>query len=244
MVITSCGRRDLLDKTISSLMDTDWGEFSNKIIIEDSGDAEMNEYLHDRYHDVFDLILCNERNLGKHASIDKAYSYVETEYVFHCEDDWFFYRKGFVRDSLTVLENCPAVSMVGLRSFYWDYLKHHAQFAIKERYVVECVPYYTILDESPKNPMNGYSLNPGLRRLEDVRRMGSHAELGGEYRFSAYFLARNMEMVVLENAAVDHIGWGRGLNDPKMGKYLQIKKLKNLAKAILNLFGANYILHN
>jgi len=245
LVITSCGRMDLLDKTISSLQATDWNDFAFKILIEDSGDKEIWNYLDKTYINTFDLIIKNEKNLGKHASIDTAYSHVKTKYIFHCEDDWWFFRPGYVKDSLRILERYAWVSMVSLRSTYWDMHKNGYQLSADTRHVVDDkIAFYTMKDKSEKNPMHGYSLNPGLRRLGDVKEMGSHVLLGGEYKFSAWFLSHGKQMVFLENSAVDHIGWGRGLSDPNQGKSIFIKNVKNLIKAILNIFGAHYILHN
>ncbi|MCQ5167817.1 hypothetical protein NE645_17870, partial [Roseburia hominis] len=35
-----------------------------------------------------------------------------TAYIFHCEDDWEFYRPGFVEDSRAILENKPEILQV------------------------------------------------------------------------------------------------------------------------------------
>ena len=33
-------------------------------------------------------------------SIDSVYSTIDTEYIFHCEDDWEFYDSSFIEKSL------------------------------------------------------------------------------------------------------------------------------------------------
>jgi len=46
---------------------------------------------------IFEVLVKNPverfklKNIGQIKSIDKAYSMVDTEYIFHCEDDWEFY---------------------------------------------------------------------------------------------------------------------------------------------------------
>ena len=241
LVVTSCGRMDLLDQTLESLFETDWSEFEYKIIIEDSGDQKNKDYIEHKYGHKFDLILFNEKNIGKLKSIDKAYSFVKSKYIFHCEDDWFFHRKGFLNDSVEILESDKNISTVNLRSYYWD-LKTYSKYVVSARRSVKCVHYYVIEDNS-KMPMNGFSLNPGLRRKSDILDLGELSNIGAEYLLSSAFLKKGMHMVILENSAIAHLGWGRGLEDP--GKQsLIFKKLKNLIKSFLNIFGGNYHLHN
>ena len=47
----------------------------------------MAARLIEEFGDVFD-VLVNKKRMGQLFSIDKAYSLVTTEYIFHCEDDW------------------------------------------------------------------------------------------------------------------------------------------------------------
>ena len=49
-------------------------------------------------------MIINEKRLGQMKSIDKAYSEVDTEYIFHCEDDWKFFKNGFIEKSMKLLE--------------------------------------------------------------------------------------------------------------------------------------------
>lgn len=82
-VITSCGRPDLLQQTISSLRNC---SFDQKIIIEDSADENTWRQIENLYSDW--TLINNEQRMGQFPSIKKAYSLVETDFVFHCEDDW------------------------------------------------------------------------------------------------------------------------------------------------------------
>ena len=49
----------------------------------------------------------NEKKLGQARSIDLAYSMVETEYIFHCEEDWEFYVGEFIEQSISILKTTP-----------------------------------------------------------------------------------------------------------------------------------------
>jgi hypothetical protein len=45
-------------------------------------------------------------------SIDRAYADVTTPFIFHCEDDWRFFRSGFIEESLLLLEHFADISTV------------------------------------------------------------------------------------------------------------------------------------
>tara|TARA_B100000795_G_C22449033_1_gene304905 strand:+ start:89 stop:466 length:378 start_codon:yes stop_codon:yes gene_type:complete len=61
-------------------------------------------------------IIFNDNNIGQIASIDKAYSFVETPYIFHLEDDWEFYNSGFIEESLNILNIDRNILMVSIRA--------------------------------------------------------------------------------------------------------------------------------
>ena len=62
LVITSCGRFELLEKTISSLINR--YPFTEKIIIEDSGNLKVINKIKEKYDSDF-TILINEKTLDK-----------------------------------------------------------------------------------------------------------------------------------------------------------------------------------
>ena len=101
LVITSCRRYDLLKQTITSMQP--WiGKFSRRIVIEDS------DY-RPRYFDELEAkgftVLINGSTLGQHRSIDLAYGQVDTEFIFHCEDDWEYLAEPNFRAAKHILEN-------------------------------------------------------------------------------------------------------------------------------------------
>ena len=91
VVMTSCNRPDLLSKTLSSFMVKNTFSLDKFIIIDDSGKINCNEDVINRFRDKLKITsIYNKVNIGQIQSIDKAYSYVKTKYVFHCEEDWLF----------------------------------------------------------------------------------------------------------------------------------------------------------
>ena len=46
--------------------------------------------------------LLTGEHVGQLAAIDMAYSLVETEYIFHSEDDWLYIKPGYIEESLEI----------------------------------------------------------------------------------------------------------------------------------------------
>ena len=95
IVITSCGRPDLLERTIGSFLKYNpETPIAQWIISEDSGIPDINKDIVAKYP-TFTWIHARERR-GQIKSIDEAYSHVKTPYVFHLEEDWETYRGGVI----------------------------------------------------------------------------------------------------------------------------------------------------
>jgi hypothetical protein len=208
-VLTSCGRFDLLVETISSFLAFNTAPIARYVIVEDSGDASVRDILAS-FDARFELLL-NEERRGQIESIDRGYSSVSTPYIFHCEDDWRFFRSGFVEESLLLLENFANISAVLCR--------RARQNAVHDRFTrsmgvsrlggVEFRQPALGVDES----WGGYSFNPGLRRLADYRRIGSFAACGHEMEVSRWFKREGMGVASLEQPACETTGLRRHVHD-------------------------------
>ena len=89
LVVTSCGRLPGLRRTIASFLAANTYPIDRYLIMEDSGDVRMAGRVIEEFGDVFDVVV-NKRRMGQLFSVDKAYSLVHSDFVFHCEDDWVF----------------------------------------------------------------------------------------------------------------------------------------------------------
>ena len=79
-VFTSFGRLDLLSQTINSFTRYNTHPIDKYIIIDNSTIPSIYDGIKNIVTDLNNtLILANEENIGQVASIDKAYSYVDTE---------------------------------------------------------------------------------------------------------------------------------------------------------------------
>lgn len=234
LVITSCNRLHLLEKTIQSFLQFNTYPLSQKIIIEDSGKPELYKELQKNYGTEFE-ILFNEKPLGQAASIDRAYSQVHCPYIFHCEDDWEFYRPSFIEDSLVFLCEFPKLKQVLLRSIHHDYLVHHKTVNFhSEPLAVRGIRAYKskMAPQFAESDWVTHSYNPGLIRRVDYERIGKY-EGKTEAEISKFYKDIGFYSVALENDVILHLGWeestlGHGPN----GRNRQPSVLKKLRHKI------------
>lgn len=223
VVLTSCGRFDLLKTTIESFLKFNTYPVRKFIITEDSGKEEVYEVIPKGLESNFSVII-NKPALGQTKSIDLAYSMVDTEYIFHCEDDWEFYRSGFIEDSLKVLKSNTQILQVWLRDFYHDIKVHCSFHYLGSRKSEGNTVFYKI--ESTKSDWQGFSFNPGLRRLRDYLSIESYQKFESEKALSKKYAALGFYAVILENSAVAHIGWGNHVEDVREKKKKRSRKKK------------------
>ena len=226
VVLTSCGRLDLLKSTLNSFILNNTHYIERFIIIEDSGDKEIGEELiklnEEKYKSMFTIVL-NEKQIGQTASIDKAYDMVkdECDYIFHCENDWLFYKRGFIEDSIKVLESQPKVLQAWIRPKNDGILNkiEDRVFVLpggmKVRRVLP-VNYSTGQineDGTPRIVHNymGFSFNPGLKRVSDYKLIGNYKSKNEEHLVDAFYRDNGYMVVSLstndQEGYVRHNGW-------------------------------------
>lgn len=100
---------------------------------------------------------------GHAYNLNNLYSHVKTEWVFHCEDDWLFTRKGhFIRECLEIAEKLDNVKQVGI----FRTLREEGVRVIDG--VCEIQDYAAYGGE--RNPT--FSLNPGLTNATALKEIG------------------------------------------------------------------------
>jgi len=208
-VVISAGRFDLLETTLDSFLEYNSAAVARHILVEDRGGEAVLDVLK-KYPVKFDVMI-NQPPIGAIAGVDRAYSSVATPYIFHCEDDWRFFRPGFVEESMALLEAFPEISMVLCR--------RRGQSAVSDLiYQGELRTYrgiaYRVAPKLAHPHWLGYSFNPGLRRLSDYKEIGSFGRWGVEIDASIFFKRRGMAMAVLEEPACETTGWKRHVSDP------------------------------
>tara|TARA_A100001015_G_C15019512_1_gene727274 strand:+ start:2288 stop:2716 length:429 start_codon:yes stop_codon:yes gene_type:complete len=114
-VLTSCGRPELLNRTLISFFKFNDYKFKDLFLVEDSFDENMYEKIKNRWGKHLKII-CNKQKKGQIKSIVDTYKLIDTPYIFHCEDDWIYTRKNFIKESLKILETDEKIIQVWLES--------------------------------------------------------------------------------------------------------------------------------
>ena len=176
--LTSCGRWDLLEKTISSLVSYWDGKPPAAFYIHDDSGwqnpslmKELDRFLMRHWQIMADWTFSNRK--GQPHAIDMAYMLVQTPYIFHCEDDWEFYNTGFIADSRSVLETEPKCASVWIRHPN-DRNQHTVLPGVK---LTKQGVRYQQMATRHKGNWHGMTWNPGLRRLSDYLAMGKFTDM-------------------------------------------------------------------
>lgn len=213
-VLTSCGRFDLLRRTLDSFFRHNTYPLRDFFLIEDSAKAGVENHIPAAIRAGPVKVRVNRPPMGQVAAVDKVYAEVTTPYIFHMEDDWLFYRPGFIEDSKKILQAEPCALLVQLRSYHHDLAYYGVRpLRLGVRRIVDGVAFHRL--ESGHAHSQCFSFNPGLRRRCDYPAGGYAALAGGgtgaevEVAASEHYAARGYFQVVLENDAVKHIGFGR-----------------------------------
>jgi hypothetical protein len=219
LVVTACNRNDLLKRTLDSFIRTNCGGAKpDAAIIIEGGGADKPDWLKNDIHYYSSNIgtvtyIRNEGRKGQIYSIDRAYSMVKTDYIFHCEEDWEFVQGGgWMTESKLLLEQYPQIIQVSLRGDTgWHTLIDKPPYTCKI-----AQPYW-------REGWGGISFNPGLRRLSDYKKIGSYGRyttygttgLGHELMLSKMLLDTGYVIADLNRVIVTHTGGSCSrANDP------------------------------
>lgn len=217
LVITSCNRSDLLNITLKSFFKFNTYPIKKVIVIEDSGiKGCIDESVKHIPENIEQKIIYNETNIGQIKSIDIAYSFVETEYIFHCEDDWEFYDYGFIEKSLDILSINDKIYTVWLRE-YQNYRVVMNGHPVNPQ-IINNIYHILMPFKERTNIWSGFTFNPGLRRLKDYKlfmpyssyKNSKECNCGGveQALSNLYFKNSYISAITLnEKGYVKHIGW-------------------------------------
>lgn len=226
-VLTSCGRQDLLQETLDSFFKhcDRLDLFKEFIIIEDSTEKGVNDFVIERYPGYKFKLIYNDERLGMMHSIEKAYEYVDTEYIFHCEDDWRFLKGDFLFSSLSILASDRKCLQVWLRH-YTDTNGHPTSSLVTHAGKVGGgFTRYRFVRKDFGGVWSGFSTNPGLRRKADMIKFSGLTGFsfpgadGLEAKASVYYKNAGYHTVLLDSnndkGFVEHIGWERSVIQQK-----------------------------
>ncbi|MGI2031416.1 glycosyltransferase family 2 protein [Rhizobium panacihumi] len=201
MVVTSCRRFDLLERTLRSFFTYNDYPLKEVIVIEDSDDEGIFK-LAEMFPEQPIRIIFNKVNIGQSRSVDKAYAEVETPYIFHIEDDWEFTNPGVIaalKETL-VAEPETLLALARTETDMQGYVRSvrtrtRNGVAYKRLYPELHFMWYT------------FTFNPSLKRTADYRQIvGGYSAVGNEYALNQYYKAQSRTMCWVLAQDVRHIG--------------------------------------
>ncbi|MHA2084105.1 MAG: glycosyltransferase family 2 protein [Candidatus Thorarchaeota archaeon] len=206
-VFTSCGRFNLLKKTLESFIKFNTHRLEKIIIIENSGILESEEVLErmvKKFENKFQIIV-NETNIGQVSSIDKAYSFIDTDYIFHSEDDWEFFDYGFIEKSIDVLESDDKILNINLRVRFDGERGSMHPLEPFTKQTKNGIIYYEYKRDY-LGEWHGFSWNPGLRRLSDYDLIKPYITYTNEQGVGQKYKELDYRSGCLEKFYCRHIG--------------------------------------
>ena len=202
VTVTAFNRTDLLEITIDTFLQFNIYPVERIIVTDDSGIIGVNDHLKKKYKLINIEFVYNSKRIGQIRTIDNMYRTVNTEYIFHLEEDWKFLKSGFMEKSIETLESDPMLLQVQIRGQ-------------DDMYGIPIVPgndLYDYVSKGFRGVWHGFSLNPGLRRLEDYELVKPYAQWGGEPQISIRYNDLGYTTAILKDKYIQHIGEGRHTN--------------------------------
>jgi hypothetical protein len=227
IAITSCGRYKLLQKTIQSLQQSIDITQYKKIITEDSRDKnhiqqmkKANESWFLRWRRIIYTWWSNKKNPWEShkSALEALYNAIDTTYVFHCEDDWYFTRMKFnyLELSKAILEKNHSIGIISLRNRFQKTENNIwlSSKKIKEIYFSNESYLYFWFHCIRLNPYTNtqefYTLNPWLRRTTESKKIIIwHEKNVDEWKMWERYKSMWLFTVNLEPPIVEHIWWLR-----------------------------------
>ena len=203
--LTSCGRPDLLARTLQSFRRFNPG--GAIVISEDCADAALIAEITAAYPDM--TILSGPERLGHMRSIDRLFSTVKTPYLFHLEDDWLFDAPVNWKAAIALLEARDDVANVSVRAFS----------EIKEKYrrksdaLILDGETFRLMHRDAHPEFFGWSNNPGLMRTSLYAAYAPFGRMRHD-QMSALIKRDGRREAYLVPGVAHHIGQKRNVTDP------------------------------
>lgn len=200
LCLTIGNRPQELRQTLLSLQSH--ASFENIIAVNDFRDEPSNEVFRELCP-TGKLVLLDER-VGHHRAVDAMYQHINTPYVFHCEDDWFFDAAPDFLAAIGFLED-PNTSVVCFRNAF-DVLRDKPGGLKPSMHVFQ---KNSGLRLDHLHPLwHGFSFNPHLTKLALWQKLGGFSRFASEKEISTSLRADKRFVVYTEPGACRHIGDG------------------------------------
>jgi GT2 family glycosyltransferase len=205
VVLTSCNRPDLLEKTLDTFFKYNTYPLDSFIVIDDSGVDGCNDDLQIKFPTI--NFQYNKTNIGQVASIDRIYGYVTTPYVFHMEEDWEFYKEGFIEACLEIIDLDDKIICVQTRDP--NDIGHPL---LPDVYLTPMGNKVQRVSWGFDGHWHGFTFNPALKKMKDYPENG-YKPIGRELELSKYYYSLGYFAMAFTEGYCKHVGWGRHVKD-------------------------------
>jgi FkbM family methyltransferase len=191
-VMVSKGVLDFFSKTLDSFFKINTYPIEKYIIITDSKNIQFIKDISKKYNNLEIISIENKNKLN---SIDQAYSLVETDYIFHCEEGYEFYKDGFIENSIKVLKTQQKVIQVYIKSDNNNPIQDKIYYLPLNVGVSIIEPIN--IDVGQQNYM-GFNFCPGVKRLKDWKILpNGYSQFISEYQIDQYYRTNKFMIVSL-----------------------------------------------
>lgn len=209
-VLTSCGRTELLNKTLESFFSMNTFKLEKYYLVEDSVNEEVYRSIKNKWDKKIDLLF-NKEKKGQIKSIVETYKKIKTPYIFHCEDDWIYTRKKFIEDSLEIMKTDEKIIQVWLESkesasrldiFSYGPLLKYKGIGFRRVFCKEGWEW------------GHFSFRPGVKRMSDYNLISGYQSYKNELDIGVSYKSYGFYTVIIEKPAVKDIGLDQTIFDP------------------------------
>lgn len=166
-IFFSCRRLGLLSRTLKAFVNANTYPIYEIIIVNDSGNPEIHDQLKKQYPAY--TLVCHPENVGLMKSIDIGYKFIDTEYFFHCEDDWMCTGKsGFIEQSLDIMSGRNDIEEV--------WLDDYNQYPLEEKVNITNGVKYRLASDNFED-WHGFTTACGLKRKSDYLKVGPYCDI-------------------------------------------------------------------
>lgn len=231
LCLTMGKRPDLLKQTLESLFAHH--TFQHVIAINDFGDEATNEAF--KTVCPHGILINLGHQVGHHAAVDALYAGITTPYVFHCEDDWYFYSAPDLEASKVLLER-PDVSSVcyrALSDFRFEANAHAKIQHCTHTTASQNIPYASL--HNLHDQWHGYTFNPHLAKLDTWHHAVTFTKFKKERHISRWQRSLGRNVAFISPGNCHHIGDDASVANPSQPNSIgaHLKRWKKQIKSWL-----------
>lgn len=202
VTMTTCNRLGLTIITLDSLKKYN-KNIGRIFMMVDCYDIKFVESIKKLYPDVsllYPTVDHKKKDLRHMHNLQELFKHVDTEWWFHCEDDWEFTRHGFVADSIDILSNSDLYMIIG---------RQPNSFKPYMDYWIDSLHGVLRINAGPSGKFTSYTANPAVLNTAKVRKLiGDFSHYSGEWDISMKLGKKGKRVGIFRNHYYHHIGDG------------------------------------